>query len=426
MKKLSRLVAFVSAFLCFSAAFATNSPTTFLGPTLKGGFTSTLNDYTAYSVLGEAGVKNFRAGGTLGWKLEQNQYLKVSAEYLMQEITYSFLTGNTDQWVRQGALGAGYLYEFVGYQYDPHFNLNAYISHAPSKTLGNTAAPATFNGSLQNIILKRRIAGSNGAGIMPAVSIAPWQGGRVGLGINYDSVRYNNNYSSNEDAVGLGGTFTFNQALSHDMGLNLEAAVRKPFNNYAAGLSFANVPYFGKWVLGVDGEYTAGKNTLPNTWNASVGASYDLDQRSPQAAPVYKDHPYKDYKDMVPVSDDLLAYTSDPAVYMPQVLAIPDQQVVDGCPVNQPSFTGTIAGQTSGPASTQTYNSPTQFVGDGLTYSVSFVQTTGAGFPTTVTVNSSTGVVTARGTRSTNNITITATNPCGKTVSSNTFVATFT
>lgn len=423
MSKFTKLAILGGALLCFSASYASNNPSTFLGPTLKGRYTSTFNNNTAYSVLGELGVKNLRAGGTLGWKLQENQYIKVSGEYLMQDITYSFLSGHSDQWVQQGALGAGYLYEFNGYSYDPHFNLNAYVSHAPSKTLGNVAGTGVINGTLQNFILKRHIAGSNGAGIMPAVSVAPWQGARVGLGVNYDNVRYNNNYPPNHDAKGLGGTITYDQVLTHDVNLNVGAEVRKPFNNYAAGVSFANVPYFGNWVLGVDGEYTSGKNALPNTWNASVSGSYALDQRS-QQAPVYKDRAFKDYKDMTPASDDLVNFTSDPAVYMPQVLAVADQEDPVNCPFGEPTFTGTIANQSGSPGVTQTFNSPTQFGGSGITYSVSSTQT-GSG-SSTVSINSSTGVVTVTGLRSTTSITITATNACNRTVSSNTFTATFT
>ena len=421
MKKLLKLAVLGSALMCFTAAHAASSPTTFLGPTLKGRYTSTFNNYSAYSVLGEAGLKNLRAGGTLGWKLEQNQYIKVSAEYLLQDITYSFISGNSSQWMQQGAVGAGYLYEFIGYSYDPHFNVDAYVSEAPNKSLGNVHAVVTTGGVKSNVVIRRRIAGSNGAGIMPGVSIAPWAGARAGLNLNYDNVRYNTNYTSNHDAKGFGGTFTFDQAVTQDVGFNLEAEVRQPFNNYAAGLSFANVPYFGNWVLGVDGEYTDGKNTLPNTWNIGLSGSYALDRRSPQSAPMYKDRVA--YKDVAPVRDDLIPFTADPAVYMPQVLAIPDQSIVVSCPFGQPTFTGAIADQSSAPGTTQTYNSPTQFVGADLTYTVTSVKT--SGLSSTVSFNASTGVVTVTGVRSTTNITITAVNPCGKSVSSNTFVATF-
>src|SRR5262245_6813264 len=119
MKKIAKLaLALGSTLLCLSA-FATSipnndDPTTFLGPTLKGRYTGPMSDNTAFSVLGEAGLKNFRVGATLGWRVDANQRLKLSAEWLRQEITYAFFSGNSDQWVNQWAVGAGYQYDFMG------------------------------------------------------------------------------------------------------------------------------------------------------------------------------------------------------------------------------------------------------------------------------------------------------------------------
>lgn len=425
MKKLAKLIfAVCGTLLCFNTAYASSNPTTFLGPTLKGGYTSTINNYTAYSVLGEAGLKNFRVGGTLGWKLEQNQYFKVSAEYLWQDITYNFFAGNTDQWVQQGAIGAGYLYEFNGYCYDPHFDLNAYLSHAPSKSLSTVFGTFRKAGVVTSFKDQRHIAGSNGAGIVPTVSIAPWQGARAGLGLNYDNVRYNKNFPANEDAKGLGGTFTFNQIVTQDVDFGLSAAVRQPFNNYAAGINFTNVPYFGRWVLGVDGEYTAGKNTLPNTWNVGLSASYTLDQRC-EAVPVYKNGYYKDsvrYKDQ-PIGDDLVGYTSDPAVYMPQVLAIPDEGFVDPAPECSPvpTLTGVaipaIDNEVIG--STVTVDAKPSFSpGSGLTYSITPSAPLSGG--NTLTIDPNTGIISAFNGGGTDTITatVTAKNKCGQAVTS--------
>lgn len=421
MKKFPKIAfALGSIFLCSQAAFAQNDPTTFLGPTLKGKYTSTFNNYTAYSVLGEAGVKNFRVGGTLGWMLQENQYLKFSAEYLWQDITYRFFSGSTDQWVNQGAIGAGYLYEFLGYSYDPHFDLNAYLSHAPSKGLGTATGNLISNfGAVVPYTERRRIAGSNGAGITPALSIAPWQGARAGLGLNYDNVRYDRKYAHNQDAKGLGGTFTFNQILSQNVDFDMSIGVRQPFNNYAAGLNFANVPYFGNWVLGVDGAYTAGKNTLPNTWNLSLSGSYALDQRS---APIYKDSgSFKDrgFKDPV-MHDDLVKYTSDPAVYMPQVLAITDHQL-NFCDLAPPTLTGIpIAPLTVSSGTTLTTPAAPAFSpSSGLVYAIASI-TPALASGDSITINPTTGVISATsggGVTTTYTVIVTATNACNASAS---------
>jgi hypothetical protein len=432
MKKLSKLALVLAAsMLSVNLAHASSQPTTFVGPTLKAGYTRNINDYSAYSLLGEAGVKNFRAGGTLGWKLEENQYLKVSAEYLWQNINYHFFSGNTMRWVQQGALGAGYLYEFLGYNYEPHIDVNAYVSHAPSRSIGTRNGFVTYQnstGGFDSFRNSRRIAGSNAAGIVPAVSVAPWNGARVGLGLNYDNVRYDNTLGPNRDAKGFGGTLTYNQVITPDIGFGLMAGVRKPFNTYSADVQFANVPYMGNWVVGLDGDYTVGKETLPNTWNLAVTANYAFDDRV-APAPMYKDSGknFKDkmYKDMMPVKDDLIAYTADPAVYMPQVLAIPDEYVQIPSCTDVPGLSGVpippmpvVSAGTS-----ESTDASVAFSGSGLTYSVS---TTGLVLGQTVTINPTTGVLTATypggSTSNTATATVTATNACGRASASTTII----
>src|SRR5579862_5543579 len=163
MKKVTRISLILGSMLaCLSTAYSSipnnDHPKTFLGPNIKGSYSSPITDITAYSIAGEAGLKNFRLGGTIGWRLQDNQRIKTSVEYLWQKITYPFFDGNTDQWVQQGAIGADYQYEFLGYSYEPLFDLNVYASHAPSKTLGtDTGVFINSSGLSQNFVDMRRI-----------------------------------------------------------------------------------------------------------------------------------------------------------------------------------------------------------------------------------------------------------------------------
>ena len=124
-----------------------SSPTTFLGPSIKGSYTSKIYDSSAFSVLGEVGAKNFRAGGTLAILVEENNYFKISGEYFFQNITYSFLSGTTDEWVQQMALGAGYEYDLGG-SYVPRITVDGYLSYSPSKSLTKRA----FCGSIWRLL----------------------------------------------------------------------------------------------------------------------------------------------------------------------------------------------------------------------------------------------------------------------------------
>src|SRR5436190_2712628 len=317
MLKLALAGALLGSCIANAAVPNNDDPTTFLGPTAKGTYTSTFNDYTAFSVLGEAGFKNLRVGGTLAWELQTNQRIKVSAEYLAQELTYSFFSGNTNQWVDQGALGAAYQYD-LAYAYHPVFNLSAYASHAPNKSLSAVTGTYTSNGVLQSFVDNRRIAGSNAAGISPGMSFEPWIGTRIGAELNYDNVRYDTRYESDENATGFGGTLRLNQVLTDSVELGLLAAVRQPFNNYQADLTWHHVPNMPNLALGLEGAYTVGKNELPNSYNVLVTVSYDLDKRGVSVAN-YKG----DLKGEMP-NDPLVSWAADPAVYMPQVLAITD------------------------------------------------------------------------------------------------------
>ncbi len=424
MNKFSKLaLALGGSLLCLSAAYAgipnTSHPTTFLGPTLKARFTDTVTDTTAFSILGEAGLKNFRIGGTLGWKLDVNQYLKVSADYLVQDITYAFFSGTTDQWVSQGSISAAYRYDFAGYEYDPWFDVNAYLSHAPSKTLGSVQGTFITGGVVQSFKDNRRIAGSNAGGISPGVSIQPWQGSRAGLALNYDSVRYDKNYSPNENANGLGGTFTFSQAITEDVTFDLAAAVRKPFNNYEADVIWSNIPYYGKWALGLDADYTAGKTTLPNTYNVGVIVEYFMDQRClPRRVSLKGDLKGEVLAPPVP-NNDLEAWTATPAVYLPQVLAITDEgvQIPDPACTPVPTVIGSIAGLNNF-GGTTTFNASTLFSpSSGLTYTINVTPPPTGG--NSVTINPATGVITIVGVTAQNmTATVTATNVCGQAATS--------
>lgn len=419
MKKVSKLtLAIGSTLLCLSAAQASNQPTTFLGPTLRGGYTAPLTDMTAWSVAGEAGVKNYRVGLTLGVKLAPEQRLKVSGEWLWQRINYSFYSGDTEQWVNQGAVGARYEYDFAGYMWYPQFDINGYYSHADSKNLSTVNGTFIMPNGLPNSFSDaRRIAGSNAGGGSPGLSIAPWWGGRIGVDANYDSVTYDKHTAPNEDAKGWGGTIWLRQMLTDVVSVNLSAADRKPFNAYEGTLAWNDVQYYGRWTLGLFGDYVDGKNTLPNTWNLGLSADYFMD---PLAAPSMKGENLKG-EVPGPMVDRFLDWTADPAVYMPQVLAIPDGKVTipdPACKPGAPTTVGTLPNTTAliggsvGTIATAGAFSPSS----GLTYTIT---QSGSSTSPSIVINPSTGVITGTaGAGGIDTITVYASDRCGTTSAS--------
>lgn len=481
VQKLSKF-ALVGAVTCgTTAAIATSipntssNPKTFLGPTAHLSVTKAMSDNTAFSVLGEAGPRNWRVGGTLAWEIDYYQRFKTSVEFLSQKITYSFFDGRTSPWVNQGALGVDYQYDFhEAAPYSTQLDLAAYLSHAPSKTLGTDNSAYINNvGTLVPFSLARRIAGSSAAGVSPGVTFSPWYGTSTNVRLNYDDVRYDNKYRSSVTAKGLGGTIRIDQMLVEDVILGVSAAVRQPFNNYQADLSWGNVPYYGLWVFKIFGAYTIGKNSLPTTYNVGVGADYLIgaDNRLPSAVdpstyrtrssssaaaviPVaanttadpattssmrdfkgeaqhrYKDRVYKDvivppveWEETDNVNTGLLKWAADPAIYMPQVLAISEERLILPPICTPPTFSGTILDfpADANPGPPWSYPVGSFFSGQNLIYTVNVIVPDPG---ITFAMSGSTLIIdTIIGFSTTPQVSITATNGCGS-VTSNVFAIT--
>ncbi len=317
MKKILSLSLLLLPFAVSAAAPDNGNPTTFLGPSASFGVAQTISRTDAYAISGEFSTSNIRLDGTIGFLFpEDSQRLKISAEYLMQNITYGFASGNTSQWRPQVALGAHYYYELGEYLYRfaPEIGLQAYVSHTPNKSLRtNRGTYTNSTGSTVSYTDTTRITGSTAAGISPGFYLHPWPGAVTGIDLNYDNVQYNNNFQSSEDPRGLGATGHFIQALGDNVVLDLQAGRRQPFNNYQAHLNWMAVPFFGLWTIGVNGEYTIGKERLPSTYNLGLSFDYVIDTiRSSSYSE--RDATY-----------NFLMDTASSASHMPQVLGASDQ-----------------------------------------------------------------------------------------------------
>lgn len=405
MKKLYLLVATT---VLGTGIVHSSSPTTFLGPTARLGFTSTFSDVSAYSVAGEAGPKNFRAGATVAMKFSDATRFKLSGEWLWQKINYNFtFNDDTGGWVNQGAVGADLQYLLNGYDFRPAFDLNGYYSYSPSRDFSTQVIRDTF---LPLDILRetRHVSGANAYGVNPGLSIVPWMGGQLSVILNYDHVKYRDTYYYySTEATGFGGTIKVDQLIFANFDIGLAAAIRKPFNNYQAKLGFVTSAYSGVLRSAVFGAYTDGKDGLPNTWNVGLSVDYLLDQRCPVTVPGN----LKGEMTVVP-ADDFLAWTADPAVYMPQVLAVADPRYSLTCPV-LPAVVGTIPAQVvpfGAPVTVATAQAFTP--GTGLFYTVSATPAPGLN---TVTINSTTGAVTLTSSPDggATTVTVTAANSCG-------------
>lgn len=392
-----------------------NNPDNYLGPFFQGQGTFTfLSDKAALSTLVELGNRNYRINETLGFTDEvQKNRLKVGVEYLKQNIDYTFYTGVAREWVNQIATG-------ITYQYVPDttylgtFEVGGFYSHAPNhdlSTLSGDIIRTGEGGTITHYINDRRIAGSNAGGANVGVSIYLWQGAELGLAANYDYVHYDMYFETNNSANGLGGSAYFNQYISKYFKIEALGEIRAPFDYYRAGFSWLIASSIGNFALGVNGGYVNGKHLLPNTKTLAITLNYLFDKQ-------------KSGWQIPPCPKTLSEWTSKPAVYLPQVLAVKDERVSYTARLicTPPTFIGpAIANQTvEVNAAITPINAAELFEGSPeLTYTL-------LGGPWgTVSIDPVTGVITgnAPADASSAEFTVQATNDCG-VVQSNTFTLT--
>ncbi len=442
------VVMFTSMAMATSVPNTSSNPRTFLGPSASLSVTKSMSEDSAFSLAGEGGPKIIRLDGTLGWELSYYQRIKATAEFLRENLTYSFFDGRQSAWMNQGAFGVDYQYDFhETVPYNTKLDLAAYVSHAPSRNLGTSSGVYNNQGAPTNYTVVHRVAGSNAAGVSPGVIVTPWEGTSVGLQVNYDSVRYNTINRSSANAKGLGGTVFLNQNIVDDVDLGLSGAVRAPYNDYEANISWGNIPcYSGLWKFKIYGAYTIGKNSLPTTYDIGIGADFLADAFEqvqttppPQPMPHYKDMRYKDmkpiYKDqgIVPpveweeteaTNKDLLKWTSIPAVRIPTVLTVTDGKLNMNLICVAPTLLAAILNQGLIVGPPYSFNVAPNFSGTSLTFALNFPVGCTNGGPVNCNVCASISGSTVTVTNVCDDITmsITASNQCGS-VTSNTFTA---
>lgn len=402
----------------------TSGPTTFLGPTFQGSYAGWLTSTSAFSVLGEAAPKNYRLSLTAGWEINPTQRIKLSGEYLYQKMNFAFLTQHNLQWIQQGALGADYVVDFTTLLLRS-FEINAYVAHAPSKSLGSVTGSTTANFITNNWINHRRIAGSNAGGASTGLDFSFWRDSVVGFALNWDDVNYDIKYFGHDHVNGLGGTAHIEQRFGEHARFYALASIRKPFNTYKGTISWDNFIYHGRWSTGIFGEYTSGKYNLPNNYNIGLSLNYFAD--------CFVNVPNNLKDEVIDVKNEgitaapndprFLDWVTDPAVYMPQVLAVADQNVTALCPQGGVFVFGILSDVfLLGPGATTTIATAQLFVGNNLRFSVSF--TPALSFGDVIAIDPITGVITATvGTTfppahiNTYVVTVTATNACGSATS---------
>lgn len=300
------------------------------GTIFHGQFSHSLGAENALAMLFDGGAKEYRVNGTFGHAFSENQRLKLTGEYLAQDLNLSYITGSLDKWVGQGAIGATYEYLFPG-KFIHDLNLNAFYSKAQSKELDEFifADPDSPSGWSAN---DRRIAGGKDRSASLGLDLLPFKTTLLGAQLNYDNVIYDMKYEitpQNPDpsAKGLGGTLTLEQLLGKYFKVKLLGSKRKIYDNYQAEIDWLvknnaehhfEVSLVGQHLVNDNSDQSIG---FTKTTDNRIGLNFTYQFGNGQSKG--QGYTFGSVGEM----GDITNWTNNPAVHMEKVLAVKDEQV---------------------------------------------------------------------------------------------------
>ncbi|MFA6915960.1 MAG: hypothetical protein WC222_06150 [Parachlamydiales bacterium] len=307
--------------------------TTFVGPTLRGVVASPISGEAAYSVLGEIGTRNFRGNGTIAFQVGNNNYFKISTDWLTQKLRYHSVK-NSHIWVHQEAYGAAYAYNFnCGIL--STIDLEGYFARAHNKNYRDIVefTPAFGVDPSFTTTIERSISGASYYGFSGGVTLEPLHCTTVSVALNWDHIDYRTKNRSLDKKQGFGGTVCIHQQVFDNVGLDLKGSWRRPFDDYQAALNWYVCGYCpsDRASIGVFGGYTHTRYGVPDVGNVGIQVGYFFGGCNSCYNPCEYDpccEPCNTF--------DLVAWASRPAVYIPVVLATQDvltSVVTDPIPV---------------------------------------------------------------------------------------------
>lgn len=357
-----------------------------------------LSNDTAFSLLVEGGPRSYRFNGTLGFICDCNRF-KISAEHLTQRLHYNFDSGKTHRWMHQLAIGGLYQHLFECPGWADGLQLGLSYSNAPSKGLSEIQTDVNeFN--------LRRIAGSWSWTAEAGFLMTPWECSKFIGSLTFDQVHYRRELQDGKRVCGVGFKFDFSQRFCRNFLFDVNFVYKQIYNNLGAALRWTKEFSCGDLDVGIFAYHVFGKRRLPCSTTAGIELGFAFGVCECNIVPISSSCDSYNCDPCAFDACDLVAWVSDPAVYMPQVLAITDQQ---NC------FAPTLSNE-PGSFETQIVSGiePSRQIGIASWFNSgedSELEFSAEGLPDGSFINPETGVITL-----VNNI------PCGTVVTGNIFV----
>lgn len=286
------------------------------------------NENIAIGLIGEYGEGQYRANGTIGFKLGRDSLLKLSIERFNQNLPFNFFTGPIDERISQDAAGLRYEKVFEGRSWIRALGFGGYYAKAYNANLDPIyfiSDGANCAGSPVGYICvdERHIAGGESLGGDFSIKTLPSSTTLLEGHVNYDQVRYNTIYTADSiyDTQGFGGGVNLEQILSSRLKFRAGAEYRSIYSSVEVALSWM-LPI----ITGLDSEiiFLAQRvwSSNPTPDNNIIGLKINFFSNN-RIGPICKDYQINKNNFLT----DLESWVSQPAVKMKQVMAIAEEYI---------------------------------------------------------------------------------------------------
>lgn len=222
---------------------------------------------TAAAFKLSAGLNELRANTTLGYAITPKQQIKLTYEYLSQNLPFDYASGTVNDWVTQNAFGGAYRYILDNGMVRA---LEAYGSYtkANSKELSDVEM---YTDNILTQINQRRIAGGTEVSGGGSVTLTPLKNTIVKVGAGYSSVSFDTKWENNESNAVL----AYNAELSRL--LTPTTMISTGVGNTASSRAHtAKVTQILPWSVeaGIIGQYNVSYTDIPSSMNIGASLSY--------------------------------------------------------------------------------------------------------------------------------------------------------
>ncbi len=321
------------------------------------GYSHQIGNFAA-ALKASVGMNELRGNATVGYALTSNQQVKLTYEYLRQNLPFEFTAGNVNEWVSQQALGASYRYVF-NKSWLQSLEVYGTYAKANSKELSD-AYINDANGDLDTIN-QRRIAGGTEKNAGANVTFLPFKTTSVKVGAGYSSLSFD--HKDGYTATGGSGsqnnsTIAYNAEINHIIGD--KTMISTSVSNTASARSHtAKVSQIlpGNLEASVVGQYNFSHTTMADNGSVTANLSYP--------AP-------KSYSAAFASSlGDLKNWVETPVVHYSRVLAIAEERLIAAKITTNPIPDQSVTvGQQLSPIQTSQYFTFSKEAYDNINYNV--------------------------------------------------------